>query len=89
MANIKSSKKDIRRIKTRHEQNVQKRSRLRTYYKKIVQALAEGKQEDAQKAFVLYTRYLDRAGRTNLIHRRQADRKKSRVALLMNRSKAS
>lgn len=87
MANIKSSKKDIRRIKRRNEQNVQKRSRLRTFYKKIQALIAEGKQEEAQKAFVVYTRFLDRAGRTSLIHRRQANRRKSRVALLMNRAK--
>lgn len=89
MANIKSQKKDIRRIKKRNAANVQKRSRLRTYYKKIEALLAEGKTDEAQKIFVLYTRFLDRAGRTSLIHRRQADRRKSRIALMMNKAKAS
>ena len=81
MANIKSSKKDIRRIKKRNEQNVQKRSRLRTYYKKIQKLVAEGKLEEARKVFQTYSQFLDRAGRTHLIHPRQADRRKSRAAL--------
>ncbi len=89
MANLSASKKDIRKTRKRNEQNSQARARLRTLDKKIRSLVAEGKVEDAQNTFKSYTQYLDRAGRKNLIHHRQADRRKSRMAALLNRQKKS
>ena len=86
MANIKSSKKDIRRIKRRRERNMAQKSRLRTYDKKIRTLIAEGEIEEAKEEFKLFSAYLDRAGKNNLIHHRQADRRKSRMALLLNKT---
>lgn len=85
MANIQSAKKDVRRTRKRNLQNSQHRARLRTFDKRIRSLVEEGKVEDAQKAFRDYTRFLDRAGKRNLIHWKQADRKKSRIALLINK----
>lgn len=89
MANIQSAKKDVRRIRTRNIQNSRQRARLRTFDKRIRSLVEEGKVEDAQKAFREYTRYLDRAGKRNLIHWKQADRRKSRMALLINKGAAA
>lgn len=89
MANIKSSEKDIRRIKRRYERNMAQRSRLRTYDKKIKALVEEGNFEEAEEEFRIYSSYLDRAGKTNLIHHRQADRKKSRLAQFINKSRKS
>ncbi len=83
MANLKASKKDVRKTKRRNEQNSQKRARLRTLDKKIHSLVTEGKLEDAKTAFREYATYLDRAGRLNLIHHKQADRRKSRIAALL------
>ena len=83
MANIKSSKKDIRRTKTRREANSQKKSRLRTFDKKIRLLVDEGEVKEAQELFHTYSSLLDRAGKRNLIHSRQADRRKSRMASLI------
>jgi len=83
MANIKSSKKDIRRTKTRREANSQKKSRLRTFDKKIRLLVDEGEVKEAQDLFHTYSSLLDRAGKRNLIHSRQADRRKSRMASLI------
>ncbi|MCB1307851.1 MAG: 30S ribosomal protein S20 [Leptospiraceae bacterium] len=86
MANLKSSKKDIRRTKKRRVQNSMQRARLRTYDKKVRALMAAGNLEDARTQFGIYSRFLDRAGRVHLIHPRQADRRKSRMALLLNKA---
>ncbi len=85
MANIKSSIKDIRRAKRRRERNLPQKTRLKTLKKKIIKLLEENKIPEAKEVFREYARYLDRAGRKNLIHRRQADRRKSRIALKINK----
>jgi len=84
VANIKSSKKDVRRTKRRSEANSQKKSRLRTLDKKIRNLVAEGEISEAQNVFKSYSSYLDRAGKRNLIHQSQASRRKSRMAALLN-----
>ncbi|MBX7059261.1 MAG: 30S ribosomal protein S20 [Leptospirales bacterium] len=88
MANIKSSKKDIRRIKRRHALNTSQRSRLRTLDKKIRRLAGEGLLDEARLALREYSGALDRAGRRNLIHPSQASRRKSRMQLFLNRSAA-
>ncbi|MCS7204153.1 MAG: 30S ribosomal protein S20 [Leptospiraceae bacterium] len=85
MANLKSSKKDIRRIERRRERNKAQKSRIKNLRKKIIKLLEEKKIEEAKIAFRDYCRYLDRAAKRNLIHWKQASRKKSRAALLINK----
>lgn len=86
MANLKSSIIEIRKIKKRTIQNAQKRARLRTYDKKVRNLVSEGNLEEAAKQFKVYASFLDRAGKTNLIHHRKADRKKSRIQKLINKA---
>jgi len=85
MPNINSVKKDVRRSEKRRIQNSMQRARLRTYDKKVRSCLNEGKIEEARTYYIEFSRYLDRAGKRNLIHHRQADRRKSRIALLINK----
>lgn len=89
MANIKASKIDIRKSAKRRITNAQKRARLRTFDKKIHQLVQENKLDEAQKAFQSYSSYLDRAGQKHLIHPGQANRRKSRIASLLNKSAKS
>lgn len=84
VANIKSSKKDIRRTERRRTLNAQQKARLRTFDKKVRNLVAEGKTDEAKEAFRLFSAIVDRAGKRNLIHHRQADRRKSRLAHLVN-----
>lgn len=85
MANLKASKKDIRKTIKRSEHNHYQRARLRTLAKKI-QHQAEGGEIDLARATLIeYTTYLDRAGQKHLIHPRQADRKKGRMVKYLNR----
>ena len=73
MANLKSSKKDIRRIARRTERNTIVTSRLKTLRKK---ALGEADEAD-KKA---YASALDKAVKSGVIHKNKADREKSKLA---------
>ncbi|PJZ69780.1 30S ribosomal protein S20 [Leptospira perolatii] len=89
MANIKSSEKDIRRTKRRNAANSQNRNRLRTQAKKLLKALKDGEKESVQPLFKEYSSLLDKAAKSNLIHSRNADRKKSRMAKRINNQAAT
>lgn len=79
MANLKSSKKDIRRIRSRTERNRQRSNRLKTLRKTAVSALeaGSGQGEDAIRAF---TSYLDKSVKNGLVHPNKVSREKSRIA---------
>ncbi len=64
------------------------RTRLRTFDKKIRGLVEAGKSQEAETVFREFTTLLDRAGRTNLIHHKQADRRKSRMAAVLQKKKA-
>ncbi|ANK80264.1 30S ribosomal protein S20 [Minwuia thermotolerans] len=79
MANIKSSEKDIRRTATRTARNVARRSRMRTYVKRVEVALAAGDAEAANKALQIAQSELDKAAQKGVIKRNAAARKVSRL----------
>ena len=60
MANIKSSKKAIRVIERRTKINKERRSRIRTFLRKLNDAIATGVVEDAKKAFVEFESELEK-----------------------------
>lgn len=80
MANIKSSEKDIRRTIRRNAANTAQRSQLRTNAKKVLKAIKAGDKESANKLFQEYTSLLDKAAKKHLVHKKNADRSKSRMA---------
>ena len=73
MANLKSSKKDIRRIGRRTERNVATRSRLKTLRKK---ALEDAPASDK----TAYASALDKAVKSGVVHKNKANREKSKIA---------
>jgi small subunit ribosomal protein S20 len=74
---IQSAKKALRKSKSAAERNRAQRSELRTALKKVRSATTKA---EAEKAPVTANSLLDRAGRKNLVHRRNAARMKSRLA---------
>ncbi len=86
MANLKASKKDVRRIQKRRLRNIPQKTRLRTLGKSIYDLISKGDTEGARKFLDIYYRYLDRAGRKRLIPPRRAYRYKSRAAKFLNES---
>jgi len=73
MANLKSSKKDIRRTNRRTERNLAVKSRLRTLRKK---ALGEASAEDKSA----YASALDKAVKSGVVHKNKVDREKSKLS---------
>lgn len=86
MANLKSSKKDIRRIAKKTAVNKGVRTSLKTYVKRVRQAMDSGDSAKVQEALNTVYKQLDKAAQKGIIHRNQASRRKSRVAQLALKS---
>ena len=82
MANLKSSKKDIRRSTKKRLQNQGVKTALKTYVKKVKKA-ASG--EDAKVALVGAVKAIDKAVQNGVIHKNQGARRKSRAAKAANK----
>ena len=78
---IKSSKKD----KERYLQNKSLRSRTKTYVRKVNDAIASQKTEEAEKLMPEIARYADKAASKGAIHKKKASRLKSRLNKKLNR----
>ena len=80
MANTSSAKKATRKIARRTAINKNRRSRVRTFIRKVEEALASGDQAAAQAAFQAAQPELMRAASKGVLHRNTASRKVSRLA---------
>ena len=80
MANTKSAKKAVRKIARRTEVNKARRSRMRTYVRKVEEAIASGDQQAARTALQQAEPQVMRAAQKNVIHKNAASRKISRLS---------
>jgi small subunit ribosomal protein S20 len=80
MANTSSAKKATRKIARRAAINKNRRSRVRTFVRKVEEALASGDQAAAAAAFQVAQPELMRAATKGVLHRNTASRKVSRLA---------
>jgi len=80
MANTSSSKKAIRAIEKRTEINKARRSRIRTYLRRVNDAVATGIVEDAKKAFVEFESELMKGVSKGVFKKNTASRKLTRMA---------
>ncbi|MFD2238779.1 30S ribosomal protein S20 [Aureimonas populi] len=85
MANTPSAKKATRKIARRTEINRNRRSRVRTFLRKVEEAILTGDKEQAQAALKAAQPELMRAASKGVYHKNTASRKISRLA---NRVKA-
>ncbi len=84
MANIKSQ---IKRIKTNEKarlRNKAVKSELKTYVRRVREAVAAGDKEAATTAVTAASRKLDKAVSKGVIHANQAANRKSAIAKLVN-----
>lgn len=79
MAHHKSAQKRIRRNGRRYAVNHARKSRIRTYVKRVETALASGNGEAAQQALREAVPELHRGVNKGVIHRNAAARKISRL----------
>jgi small subunit ribosomal protein S20 len=80
MANHKSSLKSIRQTERKTKINQARRTRMRTYIRKVEEAITSGQKEHAQKAFREMEPLLMKEVRNNLLHINTAARKLSRTS---------
>ncbi|HVN98732.1 MAG TPA: 30S ribosomal protein S20 [Steroidobacteraceae bacterium] len=80
MANTKSAEKAARQAAAHRERNVAMRSRMRTAIRRVIDAVAAGKKDDARARYQAAVPLIDTLVNKKIIHRNQADRHKSRLA---------
>ena len=85
MANIKSAKKRINVAIRQKDENKIVKSKIATWIKKFKNAVATGDKEQAAKLYSETTALLDSAVSKNIIHKGNADRKKARLAVHLNK----
>ena len=80
MANTSSAKKATRKIARRAAVNKNRRSRVRSFVRKVEEALAHGDKAMAEAAFQAAQPELMRAAGKGVLHKNTASRKVSRLA---------
>lgn len=80
MANTRSAKKMVRKIARRTEVNKARRSRVRTYVRKVEEAIESGDKAAAAEALKAAQPELMRAVTKGVMHKNTSARKVSRLA---------
>lgn len=80
MANTQSAKKMVRKIARRTAVNKARRSRVRTFVKKVELAIASGDQAAAKTALVQAESEMMRAVSKGVVHKNTGSRKVSRLS---------
>lgn len=79
MANTTSAKKATRKIARRTDVNRSRRSRMRTYVRKVEEAIASGDAKAAAAALSEAEPIIMRASQKGILHKNTASRKVSRL----------
>lgn len=79
MANTPSAQKAVRKIERRTRVNKSRRSQMRTYVRKVEEAIASGDRAAAQAALRAAEPLLMRAAQKGIVHKNNASRKVSRL----------
>lgn len=84
MANIKSAIKRIDVARRNTERNKPVKTEMKNAIKKFNQAIDEDRIDDAKELLIVADKKLKRAATKNVIHKKQASRKISRLAKKLN-----
>ena len=85
---IKSAKKALRQAARRRIQNLSRKKAVNEIIRKIKKLVAEGKRDEALAVLPQAYKALDKAAKTNVIHKNAASRKKSRLTKFVRKPKA-
>ena len=85
MPNIKSAKKRVLVNKAKALQNKTARSALKTELKKFEAAVAEGNRSEADAAYKVAVKAVDKAAAKGLLHRNNAANKKSKMTIKLSK----
>ena len=84
LPNIKSAKKRVLVNETKAALNKAAKSNLKTTLKKFDAAVAEGNRSEADSAYKLAVKTVDKAAAKGLIHKNKAANKKSQLTVKLN-----
>ena len=85
LPNIKSAKKRVLVSQTKAMQNKAAKSALKTDIKKFEAAVAEGNRSEADVAYKVAVKAVDKAAAKGLLHKNNAANKKSSLTLKLNK----
>ena len=85
LPNIKSAKKRVLVSQTKAMQNKAAKSALKTDIKKFEAAVAEGNRSEAEGAYKVAVKSIDKAAAKGLLHKNNAAHKKSALTLKLNK----
>jgi len=80
MANTRSAKKMVRKIAQRTEVNMARRSRMRTFVRKVEDAIEAGDKKVAAEALKAAQPEIMRAAQKGILHKNTSSRKMSRLS---------
>jgi len=87
MPNTKSAARRARNSARKRDRNRGVKARIKSLQKQHAEVLKAGSKEDADKSLRSLTSALDRAAKGGVIHKRTADRRKSRLTLALGAKK--
>jgi small subunit ribosomal protein S20 len=87
MPNTKSAERRMRNSARKNLHNRSTKSRIHTIETSYLELLSAGKKDDAAKQLRTLSSAYDKAAKSGVVHRATADRKKSRLALRLARTK--
>jgi small subunit ribosomal protein S20 len=85
MANIASQEKRIHRAERERLENRSRTSQVKTWFRRLETAVAEGDAARADAEFATLVSRIDKAVKSGALHRNSGARKKSRAARLRSR----
>ena len=85
MPNIKSAKKRVLVAEVRNARNKAEKSALKTAIKKFEAAAADGNRTEAEGAYRVAVKAVDKAVAKGILHKNNAAHKKSAMTLKFNR----
>lgn len=86
MASNKSTLKRERQNNKRRLRNRMVKSRIHTTFKKVIAAINEKNREKVEDIFRDYMSFVDKAVKKGVLHKNNAGRKKSRLALKIKKA---
>ncbi|MBU4292697.1 MAG: 30S ribosomal protein S20 [Actinobacteria bacterium] len=88
MPNIKSQEKRDRQNIKRASRNQAAKSKIKTLNKNFRASVASNQVDEAKESMNKYFKALDKAAKTNTVHKNFAANKKSKAAKLLNKAKS-
>ena len=85
MPNIKSAKKRVLVAEARNARNKANKSALKTAIKKFEAAAVEGNRTEAESAYKVAVKIVDKSAAKGLLHKNNAANKKSSMTIKLNK----